>query len=147
MIFIGPRVSQVMGEDLKILKFLSYKSNKGTPMIAIFLQFAISFGFIITSSFEKVLTYTGFTLNLFTFMAVLGVFFHRRKFKNANRPYKTWGYPVVPLIFLIIMLWTLGYLVFTRPHESLMGFLTLFCGSILYFINIFIFEKKKKIKQ
>ncbi len=143
MIFIGPRVSQVMGEDIKLIKFLSFKTLKGTPVIGVWLQCLISGILIITSSFEKVMTYAGFTLNLFTFMTVLGIFIHRYKYKNIERPYKTWGYPVVPILFLLIMLWTLCYLAYDRPKESLMGFFTLFCGSVLYFINIYIFEKKK----
>jgi len=141
MIFVGPRVSQVMGEDLKIFKFLSKKSSRGTPVYALLLQFAISFILIITSSFESVLTYAGFTLNLFTFMTVLGVFIHRYKFPDVERPYKTWGYPIVPLIYLFVILLTLGYLVKERPYESLMGFATVFSGSILYWINKIIYGK------
>ena len=142
MIFIGPRVSQVMGEDYKLLKFLSVRTLKGTPIIGLWLQFVISFILIITSSFETVMTYTGFTLNLFTFLAVMGIFVHRYKYKNIERPYKTWGYPYTPIVFLLIMLWTLSYLMFTRWQESLLGFFTIFCGSIIYYLNNFVFDKK-----
>jgi APA family basic amino acid/polyamine antiporter len=141
MIFVGPRVTQVMGEDYKILNFLSERSKRGTPVYAILVQFAISFFMILTSTFESVLTYAGFTLNLFTFLTVLGVFIHRYKFKNIERPYKTWGYPYVPLIYLIVILFTLVYLVYSRPYESLMGFITLFSGIIIYFANL-LYEKK-----
>jgi APA family basic amino acid/polyamine antiporter len=144
MIFIGPRVSQVMGEDMTLLKFLSIKSKRSTPMYAILIQFTISFILIITASFEGVLIYAGFTLNLFTFLTVLGVFIHRKKYKEIERPYKTWGYPIIPIIFLSIMLWTLTYLMLDRPLESLMGFATVLSGSVLYYIN-YVFEKKSKI--
>ena len=63
-----------------------------------------------------------------------------------ERPYKTWGYPVVPLIFLAITAWTLFYLIFKRPYESLMAFTTVFSGSILYVINLAI-EKKNSIQN
>jgi APA family basic amino acid/polyamine antiporter len=145
MIFVGPRVSQVMGEDIAILRFLSKKSKRGTPVYALIVQFCISFVLIITSTFESVLTYAGFTLNLFTFMTVLGVFVHRYKFKNADRPYKTWGYPVVPIFFLAVTLWILIYLIYQKPYESLMGFLTLFSGSVFYWISIWV--DKTKVKQ
>lgn len=135
MIFVGPRVSQVMGEDLKLLKFLSYKSKHGTPMYAIILQSFISIILILTSSFQSVLTYAGFTLSFFTFLAVFGVFIHRYKFKDADRPYKTWGYPYVPIVFLVIILWTLCFTMLDKPKESIFGLLTVLSGSVIYFIN------------
>ena len=145
MVFVGPRVSQVMGEDMKVLKLLSIKSKRGTPINAIILQFAISAILIITATFESVLTYAGFTLNLFTFLTVLGVFIHRYRFKDAERPYKTWGYPVVPLFFLAIVILTLGYLVYNRPYESFLGFITVLSGLVIYWLNIY-FEKRNNSK-
>jgi len=135
MIFVGPRVSQVMGEDISILHFLSYKTNSGIPLYAILLQFCISFILVITSSFDKVLIYSGFTLNLFTFLTVLGVFIHRIKYKDVERPYKTWGYPVVPILFLFIILVVIGYLLYQNTTESVLGLATVLFGYILYFIN------------
>jgi len=145
MIFVGPRVSQVMGEDLRLFRFLAYKSKKHqTPMYAIFFQSAISVFLIITSSFESVLTYAGFTLSLFLFLAVFGVFIHRVKFKDAVRPYKTWGYPVVPIIFLILYAWILWFTFKGKPIESILGLITVFSGSIIYLLNWFL-EKKLQI--
>jgi basic amino acid/polyamine antiporter, APA family len=140
-VFVGPRVSLTMGEDLPLFKFLSYKSKHNTPVLAIILQSSISFFMILTSSFNSILLYAGFTLNLFTFLTVLGVFVHRTKYKNTERPYKTWGYPVVPIVFLAVMLYTLVFLIREHPFESLMGLLTLFSGSIFYLLNWY-FEKK-----
>jgi APA family basic amino acid/polyamine antiporter len=135
MIFVGPRVSQVMGEDLKLLRFLSVKSKHQTPVYAILLQSAISVMLIITSSFESVLIYAGFTLSLFTFLTVMGVFIHRAKYKTVERPYKTWGYPVVPIIFLLVTGWILVFTFYGRPLESSLGLITVFSGSLLYFFN------------
>ena len=145
MIFVGPRVSQVMGEDMKLFRFLAFKSRKHhTPMYAILLQSGISIFFIVTSSFESIYTYTGFTLMLFTFLTVLGVFVHRAKYKNDERPYKTWGYPVVPAIFLIVSVWVLYYTFKEKPEQSAWGIFTVLLGSIFYILNIF-YEKKSKV--
>lgn len=143
MVFVGPRVSQVMGEDYNILKFLSFRNKKNIPLYAIFTQSAISLVMILTGSFETVLTYTGFTLNLFTFMTVAGVFVHRIRFPEAERPFKTPGFPFVPLIFLAIMGWTLFFLIRERTFESLLGFATVLSGLILYFANKLIVKHKK----
>lgn len=146
MVFVGPRVSQVMGQDMHLLRFLSRKSKRGTPYVAVLFQSVISMAIILTSTFDSIILYVGFTLNLFTFLAVLGVFIHRRKFKDIKRPYKTWGFPVIPLIFLFAGTWSLYYLIITHPKESTMGFLTVLSGSLIYFINLYI-EKKSIVKS
>lgn len=146
MIFVGPRVSQVMGEDMKLFRFLAHKSTKHqTPIVAILVQSGISIFFIITASFESVYTYTGFTLMLFTFLTIVGVFVHRARFKDAERPYKTWGYPVVPLVYIIVSTWVLVYTFKEKPKESIYGILTVLSGSIFYFINVY-YEKSRMSK-
>jgi len=134
MVFVGPRVNQVMGEDYSMLKFLSKKNKRGIPLIAIIFQSLISFVLIISASFETIIVYVGFTLNIFTFLTVLGVFIHRYKFKDIERPYKTWGYPIVPVIFLLLMLWIFIGLMIVRPTESLIGLATVLLGLLVYFL-------------
>ena len=135
MVFVGPRVTQVMGEDYYIFRLFSKKTHKGVPIYAILVQSLISLVLILTASFEKIIIFVGFTLNIFTFLTVLGVFIHRYRFKNVERPYKTWGYPIVPIIFLLLMLWIFIGLLIVRPKESLLGILTVFSGFIFYFLN------------
>jgi APA family basic amino acid/polyamine antiporter len=144
MVFVGPRLIQVMGEDTALFRFLAARSARGTPVNAIVFQSSISLLLILTSTFEKVLTYVGFTLNLFTFLAVLGVFIHRRRFRDAERPYKTWGYPVVPVVFIVLVLWTQAYLVVRRPVQSLAGLATVISGLLIYSLNA-VLEKSRKI--
>lgn len=142
MVFVGPRVSKTMGEDYKILKFLSFQGRLKTPIVAIWFQFLISFILILTSKFDEVITYAGFTLNLFTLLAVIGIFVHRYKFPNIERPYKTWGYPIVPIIFGIIVTWISIYLLIFKTTESLWGLVTMALGLIFYFVNQLLFKNK-----
>ena len=142
MIWVGPRVTQIMGEDHKILRFLAYKSPRGVPIYAMWLQTAIALTLIYTSTFKQVLLYAGFTLNLFTFLTVAGVFIFRIKQPKINRPYKTWGYPITPLLFLLLSLWILTYLLIYQPKESLAGLITVFAGVIFYLIDKFIVSNK-----
>lgn len=154
MVFMGPRVAQVMGEDHRILRFLSYKDKKGVPLAAIGFQFVISTLLIITNSFEMVTKYTGILLSLCSLLTVIGVFVHRHKFPNAERPYKTFGYPVTPIIFAILIIWSITYLIHEDyvktfvTHEqsfmwmSIMSFCTLLVGFIVYLVNLRISSKK-----
>jgi basic amino acid/polyamine antiporter, APA family len=134
MILAGPRVTQVIGEDIPLFKVLAKKNAKGIPYFAILLQLSIVIILLITSSFERVITYLGFTLTLSSFITVLGVFIHRFRYPNVRRPYKTWGYPITPLIFLAISLWMLIFILIDKPMESLAGIATLAIGLVVYFV-------------
>jgi len=135
MILTGPRVMQTMGEDIKGLNFLSLKNKKGIPVYAVICQSAITMILIFTGSFEKVLTFVGFTLNLFTFLTVLGVIVLRYREPLLPRPYKTWAYPVTPLFFLGLSGFTLYFLITERPVESLAGFGIILIGLVIYFFS------------
>lgn len=135
MVFVGPRVTQVMGEDLTLFRYFAAKNRNGVPVRAIILQFVISLLFLLTGSFEAIVTYSGFVLSLFTFLTVTGVFIHRHKYPSASRPYKTWGYPVVPILFLALTGWTMIFLMKEKTGEALMGLLTLAIGALFYWTN------------
>jgi APA family basic amino acid/polyamine antiporter len=91
--------------------------------------------YIITSSFEQVVFFIGFTLNLFTFMTVLGVMIVRKKHPELPRPYKTLGYPVVPIFFLLFSLFLLGYGIIYRTKGSLFGIGITLVGLLVYAID------------
>jgi APA family basic amino acid/polyamine antiporter len=135
MTWAGPRVTQVMGQDLAALGPLARTSPSGIPRLAILLQTAIVFLLLLTSTFEQVLVYTQFTLTLWSFLTVLGVFVLRRRSPDLPRPYRTWGYPFTPLLFLAISLFALGYTLTSRPWESLAGLLTVLAGLPIYLLS------------
>lgn len=133
MVLAGPRVTQVIGEDIPVFRILAKKNARGIPYTAILFQLAIVIFFIITATFESVITYLSFTLTLSSFLTVLGVFVHRIRYPEVARPYKTWGYPVTPIIFLLISLWILIFVLQGKPRESVAGLLTIALGLPVYF--------------
>ena len=74
MTMAGPRVIQVVGEDFPKLNFLGRKNSSGIPARSIFLQSTIAIVFIMSSTFESVLVFAGFTMALNTFASVFGLF-------------------------------------------------------------------------
>jgi APA family basic amino acid/polyamine antiporter len=134
MVWAGPRVTQVIGEDIPFFRPLAKKNADGIPHYAILLQLAIVLVLVLTATFEAVITYLGFTLTLSSFLTVLGVFVHRMRFPDVPRPYKTWGYPVTPLIFLAISLWMLIFIFQGKPVESLAGLGTIALGLPVYLL-------------
>lgn len=140
MVLAGPRVTEAIGEDIPFFRVLSHKNANGVPHYAILIQLSIVLVFLITSTFEAVTTYLGFTLTLSSFLTVLGLFVHRYKYPTAHRPYRTWGYPITPLIFLGLSVWILVFIFKSNPVESLMGLTTIAFGMPFYW-----FASQKKL--
>ena len=135
MILAGPRVMQSMGNNIRGLRFFAIANKNQVPYVAIIFQSLIALVLVTTSSFESLITYVSFTLNLFTFLTVLGVFVLRIKFKHIPTPYKTPLYPFTPFVFLIIILWILIHIINERPVESMYGLLTVLVGLAIYFVT------------
>jgi basic amino acid/polyamine antiporter, APA family len=135
MILAGPRVIQSMGRDISGLRFFAKSNKNNVPYIAIIFQSAIALSLVLTSSFDALITYVGFTLNIFTFLTVSGIFILRYRMKNIKPLYKTPLYPVSPLLFMLIIIWISYNILIERPVESLYGLATVGAGLILYFIT------------
>jgi len=136
-VYIGPRIMQIMGEDHEFFEFLKKKNDAGIPLNAFWIQLILSFVFILTSSFEQVLMYAGISLIITTTLTVISLFVLRVKEPNLIRPYKVWGYPITPFIFLIVNLWILFYSFQETTFESMIG-----VGIILSSIGLYYLMKK-----
>jgi len=99
MVLAGPRVLQTAGEDIPLLRPLAQPTSHGAPARAILLQVAIALIFLATGSFEAVLTFAGFTLTVFAGLTALGVIVLRLTEPRLPRPWRTWAYPLPPLLF------------------------------------------------
>lgn len=141
MILAGPRVMQSMGNDVKGLKFFAKSNKNNVPYIAIIFQSIIALVLVATSSFQALITYVSFTLNLFTFLTVAGVFILRTKLKHIETIYKTPFYPITPILFLGILLWVIINIIRERPIESLYGLITVCIGLLIYFFT----NRKNKV--
>ncbi|MFN3236112.1 MAG: APC family permease [Pseudomonadales bacterium] len=118
MILAGPRVIQVMGEDYELFRWFGHRSGAGVPVRAILAQSSLTIVFIATATFESVLVFSGFVLGLNALITVLGLFWLRRKqVLPTSDDYRVPWYPLPPLIFSCLMLWTLVFLALNRMEE------------------------------
>lgn len=140
MTLAGPRVLQMIGEDYYGLRLLARTNNDGIPTNAIYIQSSLAILFILTSSFESILVFAGFTLALNSFATVLSIFVLRIKRPDINRPYQISAFPLPPLIYLTLTGWTLCFVLIERPVEALFGIGMIISGLIFYFIS----ERTKK---
>ena len=133
MTWIGPRVSATMGEDLPRFRS-SPLDARGIPVAAILGQLAVVILLLLTATFEKVVNYIQFSLTLCSALTVLGVFVLRWRRPALPRPYRTWGYPVTPAIFLAISLWMMIHQLRERPDEARAWPATMALGLVVYFL-------------
>jgi APA family basic amino acid/polyamine antiporter len=139
-VYVGPRIIQAIGEDYDKLSFLSKINQNGVPFNAFIIQLVISLGFILSSTFEEVVLYTGIILIITTSITVCSLIYLRLKEPYLNRPYKVWGYPFTPFIFIILNLWILVYTVYLKPTESIIGI----CLMIFSLGLFFVLKREKK---
>jgi len=135
MTMAGPRVLQVIGEDFRGLSVLAHKNKDGIPSRAIYLQSVLTVIFILTSTFESILVFAGFTLALNSFATVLGVFVLRARQPELPRPYRTYANPQPPLIYLAMTRRTLYFVLVNKPVEGLFGLGVIASGLLFYFVS------------
>jgi basic amino acid/polyamine antiporter, APA family len=132
MMWIGPRVMMTMGEDMAVLRLFARRSSRGAPDYAILFQLAVASLMLLSGSFEAVLDLIQFALLFCSFFTVLGVIKLRITAPDLPRPYRAWGYPVTPVIFLLVTLFMMYYLLIERPVQSLLGTLIMISGLAIY---------------
>jgi APA family basic amino acid/polyamine antiporter len=132
MMWIGPRVTMTMGEDVPALALFSQRSRRGAPVYAILFQLAVATVLLSTKSFEAVLDFIQFALLFCSFFTVLGVIKLRVTRPDLPRPYRAFGYPVTPLVFLLVTAFMMYYLLTERPLQSALGALIMLSGLAIY---------------
>lgn len=125
--WVGPRVTYAMAKDFELWRPLAKINSNGIPVRAIFLNTAISLILFVSGSFEQVMLYAGFVLQL---MGTVTIFSSLRIQKENG--FKTPFKPLLQIIYLIFSSAIMGYLVWDRPKESLAGIGILLLGAMLY---------------
>ncbi|MCB9082516.1 MAG: amino acid permease [Lewinellaceae bacterium] len=131
MIWIGPRVARAMSKDYPLWQFLGQDNRRGIPVLAIWFQAFISILLVVTGSFQQVILYSGFVLEMFTALSVAGVIILR--WRRGVSPFQSPWFPWIQIVFLIISLWILGYLLVNNWAESFWGLLNLGIGGLTFF--------------
>lgn len=132
----APRIYFALAEDGLFFKQLAKIHPKyHTPSNAIILQCIIACILLIWwQKFETVINYIVFVDYLFMAMAVFAVILLRKKFPSVERPYKTTGYPIVPLIFVGFTVFMLINNLIEKPEIALVCFAFLLVGYVAYLL-------------
>ncbi len=140
-LFTGPRVYFAMARDGLFFRFAARLHPRfETPSLAILAQGACAAVMVVSGTFEQLLTYIGFSLGIFPWLAVAGLFLLRRREARGGvrgeASYRVWGYPLVPLFYLAAMAAILAVAFWNRPGPSLVALATVAAGVPLYALTV-----------
>jgi basic amino acid/polyamine antiporter, APA family len=133
-ILTAPRVYYAMAKDGVFFKMVSRIHPKfQTPAVALVLLGAWSAILAVSGSFEELYTYVIFAMWIFSGAAIAGVIILRRRLPDLHRPYLVWGYPFLPIAFILASLAIVVNTLVTKPLESVLGLAIVLAGIPLYY--------------
>ncbi len=131
-LWVGPRVTRAMAAEYTLWKPLAKTNAHGIPVAAIWAHVGISILLALTGSFERILLYAGFVLQLMASLTVAtSLFIKDKKPGSFKSPFK----PVLQIIFLLFNAWVLIFTIADRPRESLIGIGILVVGAVVYYFD------------
>jgi len=134
VILTGPRVYYAMSKDnLFFKRAANVHPRFRTPGFSIFIQAAWACLLTISGNYEQLFTYVTFVNIIFYIAAVASIFTLRKKRPDLPRPYKTMGYPVIPILFIGALLLILINTIISKPVESVAGLGIVVIGLPVYY--------------
>ena len=135
MVLAGPRVYFAMARDGAFLPSVAQvHPTYRTPAIAIWAQAAWSTILVLSSTLSDLVNYTGFAIVLFSGIAVASLFVLRWRDPGAERPFRAWGYPVAPGLFVAASAAMIIHRVITEPTQTFYGLIIIGLGAPLYYL-------------
>ena len=133
-ILYGPRVFYAMAEEKIFFRSMSYVHPRyHVPSKAIFWQAVWSSLLCLSGTYQALYEYVVFALVLFFAATGLAVVILRIRQPGIERPYRTWGYPVIPFLFVVINLAIFLNSIISQPFESLLGLALILAGIPAFF--------------
>ncbi len=133
-ILMPPRVYYAMAKDgLFFKRAAEIHPTYHTPNPALWMQGLWACLLVLSGSFDQLTDMLIFAAFFFYGATAFGVFVMRRREPNAERPYKVWGYPVVPALFVVFCAALIIITCFTHPREAVIGTVLMLSGVPLYF--------------
>jgi APA family basic amino acid/polyamine antiporter len=133
-ILTGARVPYAMAKDGVMFEAMGKLSEKSkVPVTALIVQGVWAALLALSGSFDTLTDYVVFGSWIFYALATSTVFVFRKRYPNAERPYKAFGYPIVPVLFLFVAGWLLVTTIFNTPTQSFAGIFLILLGLPIYY--------------
>jgi APA family basic amino acid/polyamine antiporter len=130
MVMAGPRVYAAMASDGALPRQLGHHSKRGVPTVAVIAQGGLGILFVLVGDLGQLIRFAGFTLAIFAALTVSALFVLRAR--GLRAPYRTFGYPVTPILFIALSSWIAYAQLDEHFEESLVVMGVLAVGGVLY---------------
>ncbi|HPB12842.1 MAG TPA: APC family permease, partial [Bacteroidales bacterium] len=129
----GARPYYAMARQGLFFRGVGKLNSRNVPSVSLLWQGIWASILVLSGTFDQLTDMLIFAVYIFYGATVLGVFILRRRMPDAHRPYKTWGYPIIPAIFVLFCVGLFFNTIITRPREAGIGLSLIMLGIPVYF--------------
>ncbi|MDX9811619.1 MAG: amino acid permease [Bacteroidales bacterium] len=134
LIIAGPRVYYAMARDGLFFKKVGSLNRNGVPGFAIVIQGIWAILLCLSGTYTDLLDYVIFAVLIFFVITILAIFILRKKRPDIPRPYKAFGYPVVPALYILVTSVIMVILLIYKPKYTFPGLIIVLLGIPVYYI-------------
>lgn len=136
LILAGARVYYTMAKDGLFFKKVGTLNQNSVPQTALWIQCLVASVWCLSGKYGQLLDMISFVVVLFYMLTIIGIFILRKKRPEAERPYRAFGYPVLPLLYILMGTAFCLLLIIYKPEFTWPGFIIVLLGVPLYYIAI-----------
>ena len=136
LILAGARVYYTMANDKLFFKQAGKLNKNVVPAWALWIQCAMACALCLSGKYGDLLDMVSFIVVIFYVLTIIGIFILRKKRPDAERPYKAFGYPVLPIIYILMGISFCTLLIIYKPQFTWPGLIITLIGIPLYYIAV-----------
>lgn len=140
IVLTSARIPYAMARDGLFFQWAARVNPRfNTPLLALWAQGILSVGLALSGTYNQLITYVVFASWLFYAMSAAAVIRLRQRTPNLPRPYRAWGYPATPIVFIAFATWLVGMTIVETPVESAIG-----AGIVLAGVPAYVFWHRRQ---
>jgi len=136
LVMAGARVYYTMAQDGLFFKKAASLNSNAVPQWALWSQALVASLLCLSGRYGELLDMVSFVVVIFYVLTIIGIFILRKKRPDLERPYKAFGYPFLPLIYILMGLSFCVLLIMFKPEYTWPGLIITLLGVPLYFIAV-----------
>jgi APA family basic amino acid/polyamine antiporter len=144
LILAGARVYSTMAKDGLFFKKAATLNKFSVPGYALWIQFFVASILCLSGKYGDLLDMISFVAVMFYALTIYGIFILRKRLPNAERPYKAFGYPVLPAVYILMALAFCILLIIYKPAYTWPGLIIVLIGIPIYYLAV---RNKKSPEQ
>jgi APA family basic amino acid/polyamine antiporter len=136
LILAGARVYYTMAKDGLFFKKVGELNKNSVPQVALWLQCLVASAWSLSGKYGQLLDMISFVVVLFYMLTIIGIFILRKRRPDAERPYKAFGYPILPILYILMGAAFCLLLIIYKPEFTWPGLIIVLIGIPLYYVAI-----------